>query len=283
MSGETIDVDISGLAVRFEGLTQALSADLRSEWSAYVRARGPAPALCVRVEDDERSMTPGRFMEGSLRIDPFDEGVVIRADEGHLEQPASGLTVVARLAQGDRGRRFWGLVNLTLAAISMRLQRRGGGVLHAAGVIVGGRAFLLVGPSGAGKTTWARSAAEAGLPVLSDDCVLIDMTDDGPVALGSPFRAKDFPGPGPGRWPVAALLIPSWGEDPALGPVTRLMLEARVASNLLYASPSWDAHSAGPPAAASLSARVPARTLRFRPDGSWVPVVAALDTPSDPS
>jgi hypothetical protein len=276
VTGETIDVDISGLTIRFERLTSSLAEDLRREWPAYLRAAGGAPALSVRVLDDDRAMTPGRFMEGTLRIEPSEDGVTVRGAEGDLLQRSSGLTAVARLAQGDRGRRFWGLVNLTLAAISMRLQRRGGGVLHAAGAIVDGRAFLLVGPSGCGKTTWAKTAADAGLPVLSDDCVLVDAVGEGLVALGSPFRAKDFPSPGPGRWPVAALLVPSWADAPALQPVARLMLEARVASNLLFASTAWDAHSDGVSAAGSLSARAPAWTLRFRPDGSWVPVVAAL-------
>ena len=274
MTGETIDADISGLTVRFEALTPVLAEDLRRAWPAYVRAPGGAAALSVRVEDDDRVMTPGRFMEGTLRIEPSRDGVRVTAGEGDLLHRSSGLTAVARLAQGDRGRRFWGLVNLTLAAISMRLQRRGGGVLHAAGAIVDGRAFLLVGPSGCGKTTWAKTAADAGLSVLSDDCVLVDAAGEELVALGSPFRAKDFPSPGPGRWPVAALLVPVWAEAPALEPVTRLMLEARISSNLLFASPAWDAEAGGASAAGNLSARAPARILRFRPDASWVPVVA---------
>ena len=149
--------------------------------------------------------------------------------------------------------------------------------LHAAGVLVGGRAFLLVGPSGCGKTTWARTAAEAGLPVLSDDCVLVDSAQGPLVALGSPFRAKDFPSPGPGRWPVAAILLPQQAPAPSLTPVPRLMLEARVSANLLFSAAAWDAQPAAARAAGVIAAGAPARTLAFRPDASWIDVVASIE------
>jgi hypothetical protein len=242
-----------------------------------VSAKDASPALVIRVEDDERAMTPGRFMVGALQIDAAPDAVRFRADEGEIVQEVPGARAVARLAQGDAGRRFWALVNLTCAAVGWRLLARGGGALHAAGVVVGGRAFLLVGPSGCGKTTWARTAAEAGLPVLSDDCVLVDSAGGPLVALGSPFRAKDFPSPGPGRWPVAAILLPQPAPAPSLTPVTRLMLEARVAANLLFSAAAWDAHPAAARAAGVIAAGAPARTLSFRPDASWIDVVASIE------
>jgi hypothetical protein len=277
VSGQTVDVDISGLGLRFEGLTDALSDELRRQWPAYVIAKDASPALVIRVEDDERAMTPGRFMVGALQIDAAPDAVRFRADEGEIVQEVPGARAVARLAQGDAGRRFWALVNLTCAAVGWRLLARGGGALHAAGVVVEGRAFLLVGPSGCGKTTWARTAAEAGLPVLSDDCVLVDSAGGPLVALGSPFRAKDFPSPGPGRWPVAAILLPQPAPAPSLTPVTRLMLEARVAANLLFSAAAWDAHPAAARAAGVIAAGAPARTLSFRPDASWIDVVASIE------
>src|SRR6185436_20836537 len=183
-----------------------------------------------------------------------------------LVQDVPGARAVVRLEQGDPGRRFWGLVNLAWAAVGFKLLVRGGGALHAAGALIGQSAYLLVGPSGCGKTTWAKTAAEAGWPVLSDDCVLVDFSEGRLVALGSPFRSSDFPGPGPGRWPVAALLIPHAAPQAALAPVTRLMLEARVSANLLFSTAGGDAPAAAAGAVAAIAAGAPARVLSFRPD-----------------
>ncbi len=277
MTGETLDVDISGFGLRFEGLTRALALELERQWPDYVHANGVQPALVIRVEDDDRAMKPGRFMEGGLVIDTSADAVLFRGDEGQIVQDVPGARAVARLARGDEGRRFWGLVNLACAAVGWRLLARGGGAVHAAGVLVGKRAFLLVGPSGCGKTTWARTAAAAGLPVLSDDCVLLDFSEGRLVALGSPFRSKDFPSPGPGRWPVAAILLPQQAEGPALAPVTRLMLEARIAANLLFSAVAWASHPATTKAASAIAAGAPARVLSFRPDASWIELVTAID------
>lgn len=277
MTDRTIDVDISGLGLRFTGLTRTLAEELRLQWPAYVRPKGVSPSLEIHVEDDDRAMTPGRFMVGALHIDAATDAVRFRGDEGEIVQDAPGARAVARLALGEDGRRFWALVNLTCAAVGWRLLARGGGAVHAAGVLLDDRAYLLVGPSGCGKTTWARTAAGAGLPVLSDDCVLVDSADGRLMALGSPFRAKDFPSPGPGRWPVAAILLPSHAPGPSLTPVTRLMLEGRVAANLLFSAAAWDAQPAAARAAGIIAAGAPARTLAFRPDASWIDVVATIE------
>ncbi len=65
-----------------------------------------------------------------------------------------------------------------------RLLEQGGAVLHSAGVTDGASAWLLLGPSGAGKTTSSRLCLERGATVLSDDLNAV-------VLPGSP----DFPGP----------------------------------------------------------------------------------------
>ncbi len=276
MSREAVDVDLSGFGVRFEGLPHELAAELRTRWSEYLAERVESPEIVIRVEDDLRAMAPGRFMDGSLRIEATRESIRFGADEGELVHDRLGTIATVRLARGDDGRRFWGLVNLACAAVGWRLAARGGGAVHAAGVLIDRRAFLVVGPPGCGKTTWARTASQAGLPVLSDDCVLLDASTGRLSALGSPFRSSDFPSPGRGRWPVAAILIPRWAAEPSLAPTTRLMLEARIASSLLFTDLTHDSHSAAARAVAAIAAGAPARILSFRPDASWVPLVGSL-------
>ncbi len=274
MTPASLDVDISGFGLRFEGIPPELSDQFSREWPAFLRAV-PEPSLVIRVEDAERAMTPSRFMDGTLRIERGTQGPKFRYDEGEIEPGAQGARAVARLALGDPRRRFWGLVNLACAAVSWQLTSCGGGALHAAGVLLEGRVYVMIGASGCGKTTWARTASEAGLLVLSDDCVLVDGAGGTLVAIGSPFRSKDFPSPGRGRWPVAALLVPQHAAAASLAPISQLKLEAVLAANVLFASIAGGRDTATQ-AATAIAAAVPSRTLSFRPDASWIDIVSDL-------
>lgn len=61
------------------------------------------------------------------------------------------------------------LENTLRVMAAYRLFDRGGLLLHSAGVVSEGRAYLFVGRSGAGKTTFARRSLAEGREVLSDD------------------------------------------------------------------------------------------------------------------
>jgi hypothetical protein len=66
---------------------------------------------------------------------------------------------------------------LILSRVGERLDARGWHRLHAGAVAFGGRALLLVGPSGAGKTTLTLAAARRpGAALLSDDMPLVART-----------------------------------------------------------------------------------------------------------
>jgi len=70
----------------------------------------------------------------------------------------------------DGGERFPGVFeNFLRVLVAYRLLELGGTVLHSAGVVRDGAAFLFLGRSGAGKTTAARLSLARGAEVLSDD------------------------------------------------------------------------------------------------------------------
>lgn len=67
------------------------------------------------------------------------------------------------------------------------LARADGMVIHGAAVSDGTRAVLLIGPSGAGKTTTARAAADRGLTVLSDERTVLRKLEGRFLIGGTPW------------------------------------------------------------------------------------------------
>src|SRR5262249_17994441 len=55
--------------------------------------------------------------------------------------------------------------------------------LHASGVMLGGRAVALCGPSASGKSTLAAMLAAQGCAVIADDLCLIDAREGEPVSV----------------------------------------------------------------------------------------------------
>ena len=147
-------------------------------------AYDPLTAVPVAWTDDEQGWS-GR--SGALRA-TFD--------------PASGMGTA--LVTGDPDGLPSAVENV-LRGIGARLLARDGQLLvHAGGVVLDGRLVVFYGPSGVGKTTIARLAAAAGLPVAGDDLLVLD-----PVSGhggGSPFwgDGADLT-PAIGWWPLHSI------------------------------------------------------------------------------
>lgn len=58
--------------------------------------------------------------------------------------------------------------------LPLALSQQGRLILHASTIVAGQGAVAFVGPAGHGKSTLAAALAERGLPVLTDDCLLLD-------------------------------------------------------------------------------------------------------------
>ena len=77
---------------------------------------------------------------------------------------------------------------LTGSVLGILLHLRGKVVLHASAIIVGGRAMLFFGQSGAGKSTIAAALGERGYPMLSDDLGVLTTQADGTVLVEADGR-----------------------------------------------------------------------------------------------
>lgn len=91
--------------------------------------------------------------------------------------------------------------------LSSLLPRQGGFMLHSAGIVKGGRAYLFLGRSGAGKSTLAKLAAGAGLEVISDEINLLRPQGRGYRVYGSPFWGEMRCEGRPGSWPLGGICL----------------------------------------------------------------------------
>ena len=67
---------------------------------------------------------------------------------------------------------------LTGPVIGMAIQLAGRVILHASGMVVGGRAVAMSAPSGMGKSTLCAAFGRAGYPLLADDMLVLDSSPD---------------------------------------------------------------------------------------------------------
>ncbi|MDT0631370.1 hypothetical protein RQM47_04850 [Rubrivirga sp. S365] len=74
--------------------------------------------------------------------------------------------------------------------LGVLLHRRGRLVLHGSAVDVGGRAVVLVGDKGAGKSTTAAALVARGHRLLTDDLVALDEDAGGAAVLPGPTQMK---------------------------------------------------------------------------------------------
>lgn len=86
---------------------------------------------------------------------------------------------------------FHGVIeNYLRVLVSHRLLRTDGILLHSAGVVVDSSVYLFVGPSNVGKSTLARKALQAGVPVLSDDLNAVVTVSREPSVVQLPFTGE---------------------------------------------------------------------------------------------
>jgi hypothetical protein len=99
-------------------------------------------------------------------------------DFGRVLISSDGLEL---LCDPDPNNADWSSI-LSAQALPLAATIRGHEVLHASGVVLNGRAVLVAGPPGAGKSSLAAALVRAGGKLLSDDAVALRMNDGGLTA-----------------------------------------------------------------------------------------------------
>jgi len=158
--------------------------------------------------------------------------------------------------------------------ISFRLLRSGGFMLHSAGLVKKGRAYLFLGKSGAGKSTLSKLAAANGFEVISDEINLVRPGKGGFRAYGSPFWGEMRADGRPGTWPLGGVYLLKKARRNTVqdcGPGEALRLLLRCAVNF---DRSQEASALALENGAALLAGADFRRLGFsKADGSFLELI----------
>ena len=108
-------------------------------------------------------------------------------------------------------------------------------MLHSAGITDGSSAWLLLGPSGAGKTTASRLCLAAGAGILSDDLNAVVAEPEGNLVAQLPFTGDlGEQHEGTGRYPLRGVLRLRQGEREELTPLSPASALAALAAAAPY-------------------------------------------------
>lgn len=191
--------DLQGGTLAVEAHEPALLDIYARVFDGVSRAAPPSP-VCFRL----RLMTgqPAAVPAGARILDagPLrDEGHCIAADlDGELVQIFPGIASL-RLSRAERtatvvvapGEPQRVAMNLGMIALEAALRASGQIPIHAAGLTLpDGRIVMIVGVSGAGKTTTALALCGAGFGLCSDDLMICRTVGDTVTAWGLPRSLK---------------------------------------------------------------------------------------------
>ena len=153
-------------------------------------------------------------------------------------------------------------------------------LVHSSGVIRGGRGFLFVGPSTAGKTTIA--GLSKGGTVVNDEMNLVEFHPDGARLVGTPFNGH-YRSKRPGSAPLAAILLLGHGPAHKLVPVGLGEAAGEVAGQVappvgLEDMPDNATRLAMLDMGSRLLEWVPVKRLVFTPDAGFWPLLTRTFT-----
>ncbi len=165
-----------------------------------------------------------------------------------------------------------GLENFLRVLVAFLSLDQGGFLLHGAGIVRGGKAYVFFGPSGSGKTTVCALSPDDR--VLSDDLTLVLKGRVGFEAAGIPFGLAHQRRPETREsFPIASLNRLVKGESVVRLPLRGARALAEVAGSLPFVMRDAGQASRAIQVVGEALRAIPTYHLHFRKDGSFWRVV----------
>lgn len=286
--GHSVAIDFSGGPYIFECLNESQENTIKDRFVGFCldSAKPPLQALRTAVLDFD----PAAFkvVDFSTRDYTFDRLFL------ENEVLLAGLDFIARITRSpglsaslwtsaDRKDDFpFIFENVFRVLVAYRLLELGGTILHSACVAREGRAYLMLGNSGAGKSTFSRMALAANWEVLSDDMNAVRLENGRWVVEKLPFAGDLGQTPSrSNRYPLAGIFRLNKSGNNRLSPWSK----GQAVAKALGCSPvvNDDPHRTKPllDALERMAGSVPTRQLEFSLDGGALKLLPEVLGPND--
>ena len=256
MGWNGVVVKVGELAVNLETSDIEYCRKLRNHYHGFVDVAERAEFSFQIELTDSRMNDPGdevrvrrRSAHWSLTRGDFQAEWNIESKRGTIRQSANLYSIDAAL------RIFHTVV----------LATRDGFLLHAASAIRNGKAFLFMGPSGAGKTTIA-SLRPSDTTLLTDEVSYVRKQAEGFAAFGTPFAGELAKSGENVSAPIAGLHLLVQGPENRIEPVGASDAVRAVLANMLFFAEDPQLVRSVFQSACQLVSCIPVYRLTFVPD-----------------
>jgi len=273
----SIVLQFGSITMRLDDLSRRQADNLARRYRRFIISAETDPSVSIAFRragvthflEPRRDGTPetyrleSRRREGDLALWSYEFAGRLNTSSGGAE-----LALVAETGElFDRG-----LENFLRALTASLILEQGGLLLHASGVVRGGRAYLFFGPSGRGKTTVTLlSPGDVG---LSDGLSLVVRNGDRFEAAGIPFGMAHHRIPDTNAsFPIASLNTLLQGPRVLREPLSGAAAVAEIVASLPFVMQETGQSGRALEVVGRLLDEVPAYRLWFRKDPSFWTVV----------
>lgn len=252
-----VAVDIGGMPILVRTQDVEFRSLLEKRYAGFVRGSGAASlALDVDV------IRPDRQICEDEELAVWNDGGIWRLERGDFQaewDPQAGRGRVAQEVSPYA-------IDCVLRIVHSLIQAEAGGfLLHGAGVIRNGKAFLFSGVSGAGKTTIS-SLIPKDAVLLTDEISYVRQDGEGYRACGTPFAGELARLGENASAPVDRLFFLAKGPENRIDPIETPDALRMLLRNILFFADDPELVKMVFRSACDFLARVPAFRLTFFPD-----------------
>jgi len=272
---QALELEVAGIGARLEGLSSEQKSQLAARYGVFARRdASPAPDLVVSVRHADRTeflkLRVGGVSETYRLLTRFEgEDLLAWSYEWAALVRFDGHAATLAAASSDRAIFDRCIENFLRVAFAHLALARGGVLMHAAGVVRNGRAYVFFGPSGSGKTT--TTLMSAGDLVLSDDLLMIVRDGAGFAATSVPFRGLVTPGATTNsRYPLAGLFRLVQDDRDFLEDLGRPQAVGQIVQSLPFVTDRAESAPRILDVVSEMAFATPVKKLHFRKDpGFW--------------